>query len=248
MLQRFLQPLNQPITSSLLTCVAFLSLISQSAVADAPAKLPNIVFIMADDLGYAGLSCYGQEKYRTPQIDRMAREGMRFTQAYAGCTVCASSRSVLMTGLHTGHTPVRGNTGGIPLADEDITVAEVLKTTGYRTGCFGKWGLGEHGTPGIPNRQGFDRFFGYLHQIHAHFYYPKFLWNNDEKYQLAGNDGFQGQYTHDVIVDRAMQFLREQGDEPFFLYLPLKTYLLEQIVDQATKEGKWVLLLTHISN
>ncbi|WP_231962081.1 arylsulfatase [Symmachiella dynata] len=207
------------------------------AAETAPAR-PNFVFIMADDLGYAGLSCYGQKKYSTPRIDQMAREGMRFTQVYAGCTVCASSRSVLMTGLHTGHTPVRGNTGGIALADSDITVAEVLKGVGYRTACIGKWGLGEHGTTGIPNKQGFDRFFGYLHQIHAHFYYPKFLWDQDEKFVLEGNDGFSGQYTHDVIVDRAMQFLREQAkeDDPFFLYLPLTIPHYELLVPEDSLE------------
>jgi len=203
---------------------------------------PNVVFIMADDLGYAGLSCYGQRKYQTPRIDQMAREGMRFTQAYAGCTVCASSRSVLMTGLHTGHTPVRGNTGGIPLADSDVTVAEVLKGAGYRTACIGKWGLGEHGTTGIPNKQGFDQFFGYLHQIHAHFYYPKFLWEQDEKFPLTGNDGYSGQYTHDLFVDRAMKFLRQQGDQPFFLYIPLTIPHYELLVpeeDLSRFRGKY---------
>ncbi|QDU42946.1 Arylsulfatase [Symmachiella dynata] len=210
----------------------------QGMAAEAAPARPNFVFIMADDLGYAGLSCYGQKKYSTPRIDQMAREGMRFTQVYAGCTVCASSRSVLMTGLHTGHTPVRGNTGGIALADSDITVAEVLKGVGYRTACIGKWGLGEHGTTGIPNKQGFDRFFGYLHQIHAHFYYPKFLWDQDEKFVLEGNDGFSGQYTHDVIVDRAMQFLREQAkeDDPFFLYLPLTIPHYELLVPEDSLE------------
>ncbi|TWU11695.1 Arylsulfatase [Symmachiella macrocystis] len=214
----------------LLVCLSATHVMAAEA---APAR-PNFVFIMADDLGYAGLSCYGQKKYSTPRIDQMAREGMRFTQVYAGCTVCASSRSVLMTGLHTGHTPVRGNTGGIALADSDVTVAEVLKGVGYRTACIGKWGLGEHGTSGIPNKQGFDRFFGYLHQIHAHFYYPKFLWDQDEKFVLEGNDGFSGQYTHDVIVDRSMQFLREQAeqDDPFFLYLPLTIPHYELLVPE----------------
>jgi len=216
--------------------VGLLVLLSAAQVmaADAAPARPNFVFIMADDLGYAGLSCYGQKKYSTPRIDQMAREGMRFTQVYAGCTVCASSRSVLMTGLHTGHTPVRGNTGGIALADSDVTMAEVLKGVGYRTACIGKWGLGEHGTTGIPNKQGFDRFFGYLHQIHAHFYYPKFLWDQDEKFVLKGNDGFSGQYTHDVIVDRAMQFLRKQAqdDDPFFLYLPLTIPHYELLVPE----------------
>ena len=183
-------------------------------------KKPNIIFIMADDLGYGHLGSYGQKLIATPHLDRMASEGMRFTQAYAGCTVCAPSRSVLMTGLHTGHAPVRGNSGGIPLHPEDVTVAEILKSAGYTTGLFGKWGLGEHGTSGIPNKQGFDEFFGYLHQIHAHFYYPEYLWKNDEKYPLPGNaDGKQTQYTHDEIVEQAVKFVRTNKDGPFFLYL-----------------------------
>jgi len=184
------------------------------------AEKPNIILIMADDLGYGHLGCYGQKLIRTPHLDRMSREGMRFTQAYAGCTVCAPSRSVLMTGLHTGHTPVRGNSGGIPLHEGDVTVAEVLKSAGYTTGLFGKWGLGEHGTSGIPNKQGFDEFFGYLHQIHAHFYYPEYLWKNDEKYPLPGNaDGKQSQYTHDEIVEQALGFIRANRRGPFFAYL-----------------------------
>jgi len=193
---------------------------SGSSMRRSSQKKPNIIFIMADDLGYGHLGSYGQKLIRTPYLDRMARLGMRFTQAYAGCTVCAPSRSVLMTGLHTGHTPVRGNSGGIPLHPEDVTVAEVLKSAGYTTGLFGKWGLGEHGTSGIPNKQGFDEFFGYLHQIHAHFYYPEYLWKNDEKYPLPGNaDGKQTQYTHDEIVAQAVKFVRTSKGGPFFLYL-----------------------------
>ncbi|MBZ0258353.1 arylsulfatase [bacterium] len=186
-------------------------------------KPPNIIFIMADDLGYGHLGCYGQEKIQTPCIDQLAAEGMRFTQCYAGAPVCAPSRSTLMTGLHGGHTPVRGNTGGIPLAPEDATVAEMLKEQGYTTALFGKWGLGEHGTDGVPSKQGFDEYFGWLHQIHAHFYYPEYLWHNDEKYVLEGNDGYSGQYAHDVIMEKSFEFLRKQqkNDKPFFLYLPL---------------------------
>ena len=146
------------------------------------AKPPNIIFIMADDLGYAHLGCYGQEKIRTPHIDRLAEEGMRFTQCYAGAPVCAPSRSVLMTGLHCGHTSVRANSGGVPILPEDITVAEILRAARYTNGIFGKWGLGDAGTAGVPNRQGFDESFGYLHQVHAHFYYPYFLWKNDQKF------------------------------------------------------------------
>jgi arylsulfatase A-like enzyme len=181
---------------------------------------PNIVFILADDLGYGHLGAYGQAKIHTPALDRMANEGVRFTQFYAGSTVCAPSRSVLMTGRHTGHTSVRGNTGGIPLRTEDITVAEVLSDAGYATGIFGKWGLGDSGTTGTPTAQGFDTFVGYLHQVHAHFYYPTFLWENDRPLPLAGNaDGRRTTYSHDVITDRALDWVREQRDGPFFLYL-----------------------------
>ena len=182
---------------------------------------PNVVFIMADDLGYGHLGCYGQTTIRTPRLDALAESGVRFTDCYAGCCVCAPSRCVLMTGLHGGHTSVRGNSGGIALADGDVTVAEVLKTVGYTTGLFGKWGLGEHGTSGVPYRQGFDEFFGYLHQIHAHFYYPPYLWHGDVRYELPGNaDGGREQYTHDEIVTKALDFIRRCRDEPFFLYVP----------------------------
>ncbi len=201
----------------------------------ADGERPNIVFIMADDLGYAHLGCYGQTKIQTPHLDRFAAEGMRFTSAYAGAPVCAPSRSVLMTGLHAGHTPVRGNSGGIPLAPEDVTVAEVLKGAGYVTGLFGKWGLGEHGTTGVPYKQGFDEFFGYLHQIHAHFYYPEYLWQNERKYPLPGNsDGRRGQYTHDEIVSKAMDFLRSHHDEHFFLYVPFAVPHYELLVPEES--------------
>ena len=208
----------------------------------APRK-PNIIFIMADDLGYGHLGSYGQKLIRTPNLDRMAAEGLRFTQAYAGSSVCAPSRSVLMTGLHAGHTPVRGNSGGIPIDDEDVTVAEVLKSAGYTTGLFGKWGLGEHGTGGIPNKQGFDEFFGYLHQIHAHFYYPDYLWKNDEKYPLPGNtNGCRTQYTHDEIVEQSIKFVRANRNNPFFLYLSFAIPHYELLVPEdslAEYEGKF---------
>lgn len=179
---------------------------------------PNIVFILADDLGYGHLGAYGQRKIRTPSLDAMAREGTRFTQVYAGQSVCAPSRCVLMTGYHSGHASVRVNGGGAPLLDEDVTVAEVLKQAGYRTGVFGKWGLGDAGSEGIPRKQGFDEFYGYLHQVHAHFYYPYFLWRNEEQEILQGNEGQQqGQYTHDLIVQEALGFLRRHREGPFFL-------------------------------
>jgi arylsulfatase A-like enzyme len=184
-------------------------------------RKPNIVFILADDLGTYHLGCYGQKIIRTPNIDRIAGEGVRFTQTYAGCTVCAPSRSVLMTGLHMGHTPVRTNPGGVPLRAEDVTVAQVLKNAGYATGGFGKWGLGDAATDGVPTRHGFDEFFGYLHQVHAHFYYPEYLWHNDEKVSLPGNaGGKKGQYSADVILEKGLDFIRANKERPFFCYLP----------------------------
>ena len=145
---------------------------------------PNIIFILVDDLGYGDLGCYGQQVIQTPNIDRMAAEGMVFTDHYAGSTVCAPSRCALMTGRHTGRCLVRGN-ARVPLRESDVTVAELLKRAGYTTGIIGKWGLGEPGTTGIPNKQGFDYWFGYLNQRHAHNYYPDYLWRNEEKVELA---------------------------------------------------------------
>ncbi len=197
------------------------------------AEQPNVIFIMADDLGYGQLGCYGQTRIRTPNVDRMAAEGTRFTQFYAGHCVCAPSRSVLMTGYHTGHTSVRINGGGAPLLPDDVTVAEVLKQAGYVTGCFGKWGLGDHGTDGVPYKQGFDEFFGYLHQVHAHFYYTHFLWKNDQKYPLKKNVGQKrNQYSHDVITQAALDFIRGHRRQPFFLYLPLTIPHFELLVPE----------------
>lgn len=183
---------------------------------------PNIILIMADDLGYGHLGSYGQTKIRTPHIDRLAERGMRFTQAYAGSTVCAPSRSVLMTGLHGGHTSVRGNLGDAHIRDEDMTLAEVLKGAGYAAGAYGKWGLGLADSPGHPLRQGFDDFLGYLHQVHAHFFYPLWLTDNHSRMLLPLNkDGGRGQYTHDLIVERALDFIAANRDGPFFCYLPV---------------------------
>jgi len=188
---------------------------------------PNIIYILADDLGYGDLSCYGQERFETPNIDRLAEEGMQFMQHYSGSTVSAPSRSVLMTGQHTGHTPIRGNIeiqpeGQAPLPAEATTLAEVLKTEGYQTGAFGKWGLGIPGSEGDPNNQGFDHFFGYICQRMAHRYYPKYLWNNDQKVMLEGNDWTKkATYAPDVIQDSTLAFLEENQDQPFFLYMPL---------------------------
>ncbi len=193
---------------------------SSQAVGSEPVRTPNIVLILADDLGSGHLGCYGQEKISTPHLDRLAREGMRFTQAYAGSHVCQPSRCVLMTGLHTGHTPVRANDVKQLLSHDDVTIAELLKQKGYATGVFGKWGLGFEGTPGHPNRQGFDEFFGQLLQVHAHFYYPYWLWNNEQKHRLPGNEnGRRSQYVQDEIHARALKFIRERHDGPFFAYL-----------------------------
>jgi len=196
------------------------------AHADRP---PNIVFIMADDLGYGDLGCYGQARIQTPRIDAMAAQGMRFTQCYAGSTVCAPSRCVLMTGLHTGNCFVRGNHGRdgqpVPLRPADTTVAAVLKQAGYATGQVGKWGLGDDGTTGHPNRQGFDYFFGYLDQVHAHDYYPEHLWRNEEEVRLEGNrnvadfvHGDKGTYAPELLTQEALGFVERHQDGPFFLY------------------------------
>ncbi len=183
---------------------------------------PNIVLIMADDLGYGHLGSYGQQKIGTPSIDMLAAQGMRFTQAYAGSTVCAPSRSVLLTGLHGGHTSVRGNLGDAHIRDRDITLAEMLKSAGYATGAYGKWGLGLADSPGHPLRQGFDDFLGYLHQVHAHFFYPFWLTFNHGRMNLRLNEnGGRGQYSHDVIFERALEFIRDNRDGPFFCYLPV---------------------------
>jgi arylsulfatase A-like enzyme len=189
------------------------------ALRGAAGRRPNIVLILLDDLGTGDFGCYGQRLIRTPNTDRAAAEGSRFTDCYAGGVVCAPSRSTLMTGLHTGHTPIRANAGTAPIAASDVTVAQVLKQAGYATGGFGKWGLGDAKTDGVPTKHGFDRFFGYLHQVHAHSYYPEFLWDNDSKYMLPGNaGGKRGTYSADLIAERSFEFLREHRNGPFFLY------------------------------
>ena len=182
-------------------------------------KKPNIVLILADDLGYGDLGCYGQKKIKTPNIDQLAAEGMRFTQHYAGSTVCAPSRAVLMTGLHTGHVRIRGN-AAVPLQPEDLTVAEVLQKAGYKTGIVGKWGLGLANTPGVPNAQGFEEWFGYLSQTHAHDYYPAHLFRNDRIHYLQGNqEGAKREYAPDLFTKVATNFVRVSKYSPFFLYL-----------------------------
>lgn len=204
---------------------------------------PNIVYIMADDLGYSDIGCYGQKKIRTPNIDRLAAEGMKFTDAYSGCTVCAPCRSVLMTGLHMGHTTVRSNPGGVPILKEDVTIGQMLKGAGYATGGFGKWGIGDVGTDGAPWKHGFDRFYGYLHQVHAHFYYPRYLYDNENKVALPGNeDGKRTTYSHDMIAQQALDFIRANRGRPFFCYMPVTIPHLELLAPEdslAEYRGKF---------
>jgi arylsulfatase A len=187
---------------------------------------PNIIYILADDLGYGDISCQGQTHFQTPNIDRLAKEGITFTQHYAGSTVCSPSRSVLLTGQHTGHTPIRGNKrdgakGNWPMAADALTVAEILQENGYVTGAFGKWGLGYPGSEGDPNNQGFDEFFGYNDQTLAHNYYPYFLNHNQDTVWLEDNAGKgEGTYAPIPIHEQAMKFLEDNKDQPFFMYYP----------------------------
>jgi arylsulfatase A-like enzyme len=219
---------------------------SGQSPASAP-RGPNIIFILADDLGYGDLGCYGQTRIRTPHLDQMAADGIRFTQCYAGSTVCAPSRAVLMTGRHTGHVSIRGN-ADVPLASHETTVAEVLKSRRYLTGCFGKWGLGLEKTSGTPKRKGFDEWFGYLDQTHAHDYYPTQLWRSSTIAQVedmpktieANLQGAQGAYSHDLFTQAAQNFLRFARREPFFLYL---AYTIPHANNELKERGMQVPLL-----
>jgi arylsulfatase A len=214
-----------------LTKNSLLALALAALVATAQAQTtsrPNIVFIVADDLGYGDVGFNGQKKIRTPHIDQLAKNGMVFNQFYAGTSVCAPSRSSIMTGQHTGHTYIRGNKsaqpeGQEPIKDSIITVAEVLKQAGYRTAAFGKWGLGPVDSEGDPNKQGFDKFYGYNCQGLAHRYYPAHLWDNNQKISLIGNGDllYNKEYAPDLIQQKALEFIEEsKKDEPFFLFLP----------------------------
>lgn len=208
------------------------------ALASVAAPPPNIIYILADDLGYGELGCYGQEVIQTPHIDRLAEEGMRFTQHYSAQAVCAPARCSLMTGLHMGHAHVRSNAsnkerprdeaawkwpGQTPIPDDSLTIAEVLKTHGYATAAYGKWGLGYEGSTGDPLKQGFDDFGGYLCQAHAHNHYPRFLWKSGKQVPMPGNDRtLHGeQYSQDYFIQWGKTFIRENRDQPFFLYLPI---------------------------
>jgi arylsulfatase A-like enzyme len=223
---------------SLLRLVVASCLLSLTCVA---ADRPNLIFIMADDLGYGDLGCYGQQVITTPHIDRMAAEGLRFTHFYAGATVCAPSRSVLMTGLHHGHTRVRGNAGQInpaaqALKEGDVTVADVLKSEGYRTALIGKWGLGNVGEAesGLPRKHGFDEFYGYLSQHHAHNHFPDYLWRNETREPIdnvvtyVGEDGAgyateARHFADDLFADEALKFVSNNRERSFFLYWSMVT-------------------------
>ena len=224
---------------------------SASSNADTRASAPpNVIYILTDDLGYGDISCFGQQILQTPNIDRLAAEGMKFTQHYAGATVCSPSRAALMTGLHTGHTPIRGNKpDGQLLPDSATTLAEVFQNAGYRTGFFGKWGIGHPPPPDDPARNGFDEAYGYINMWHAHNCFPEFLYENGEKVTLPGNklpspnpwgdtrpEGTgvsekQVTYAPEEFRTRALQFIETNKEQPFFLYLALN-------IPHANTEGE----------
>lgn len=228
-----------------------------ATVAFAQTPKPNLIFILADDLGYGELGCYGQKLIQTPNLDRMAAEGMRFTQFYAGSTVCAPSRSVLMTGQHLGHTTVRGNAGARnmeaqSLRSDDTTVARVLQQAGYATGLIGKWGLGERENAGEPRKQGFDYYFGYLNQGHAHNHFPDFVWRNGEKVSLpndltpigaAPGMGYSTKrvvYGDDLFAQDTRDFVEKNKAKPFFLFYSMVTPHANNERSRALGEGNEV--------
>ncbi len=212
------------------------------------SELPNIVYILADDLGYGDISCLGQSHFQTPNIDRLVSQGMLFTEHYAGSSVSAPSRSTLLTGQHTGHTPIRGNKPGgdegqMALPADSYTVMEMLKESGYTTAVMGKWGLGSPSSEGDPNNQGVDEFFGYNCQRLAHHYYPYHLWDNQQMYPLEGNAGHhQNDYAPYIIHNRAKEFISDNQDTPFFLFyasiLPHAELLVPE-VEIAPFRGKY---------
>ncbi|WP_436415454.1 arylsulfatase [Petrimonas sp.] len=218
------------IKSLLYTSGSLLAALPACKNAEQPRQQPlNVIYILADDLGYGDLSCYGQQKFQTPNLDRMAAEGMLFTQHYAGCTVSAPSRASLMTGLHTGHTQVRGNReispeGQEPMAAGTFTLGKLMQDAGYATGIFGKWGLGYPGSVSVPGTMGFDEFYGYNCQRQAHSYYPSHLWHNNEKVLFPENENNgRATYSQDLIHAQAMQFIKNNKNKPFFAML---TYTL----------------------
>ncbi|MEX1233067.1 MAG: arylsulfatase [Planctomycetaceae bacterium] len=215
----------------------------QATASPAPPRQPNVIFILADDLGYGELGCYGQKTIHTPNIDKMAETGMRFTDHYAGCTVCAPSRCALLTGKHTGHTLVRGNQGAL-LDSQETTIGRAMKDAGYRTAAIGKWGAGENPAPGHPEQCGFEEFFGYLENGHAHNHFPDFLWKNSAQWPVRGNVvksiGRGGvaikktQFSHDLLTAEAMSYIEKNQAAPFFLYL---AFIIPHANNEAGLEG-----------
>ena len=208
---------------SLVICLTLCGVQSAASVSAFAENPPNVVYIMSDELAYFELSHMGNRHIKTPRIDRMAAEGIRFTHAYAGAPVCAPLRCNLMTGKHAGHASVRANDGGTPLREGEPTIASILKEQGYATGGFGKWGCGGRDSTGVPEKHGFDVFFGYYDQVHAHSFYPPYLVKNSEEIPLEGNvGGRSGQtYSHYPIMEAGLQFIRDNRDKPFFCYLPI---------------------------
>lgn len=215
------------------------SILVGSAVATLSSQQkPNVVFIVTDDLGYGDLSCFGQEKFLTPNIDQLALNGIRFTNSYSGTTVSAPSRASLLTGLHTGHTPIRGNKeiqpeGQMPLPSNIYTIFTLFKNAGYTTGAFGKWGLGYPGSSGDPINQNVDHFFGYNCQRMAHNYYPSHLWDNNTRVDFPENDnGNFGTFSQDLIQEKTLQFIEDQSNKPFFLFVPIVLPHAELVVPE----------------
>lgn len=216
---------------------------------------PNIIFILSDDLAQGDLGCYGQKLIQTPNLDRMAAEGTRYMQAYCGTSVCAPSRSSLMTGLHMGHCPIRANReikpeGQLPLPAGTVTVARILKSAGYATACTGKWGMGMFDTSGSPLKMGFDHFFGYNCQRHAHSYFPAYLYNDDKRVDLTGNaGGKKTTYAQNLIQEDTLAWVREQKDHPFFLFyavtLPHGNFEIDDTGDYADRKGWSALQKTY---
>jgi len=238
-----------------LSCLRYAALCLSVSVAVRATESPprsvdraaNVIYILVDDLGYGDLGCYGQNIIRTPNLDRMAAEGMRFTDHYAGSTVCAPSRCVLLTGKHTGHSTVvnnaeidrstvpmgdRGAAGQFPLKEDETTIARLAKQAGYRTACIGKWGLGSRNSTGDPNASGFDHFFGYYDQRDAHYFYVDWLWRNGEPVELKDNPKLHNQYTHDLLFEESVKWIKSNRNESFFLYLTFTIPHAELIVPE----------------
>ena len=229
-------PLFEVLTMRYFTSLLLVFVLLPFYVVATKANPPNIIYIIADDLGYGDLSSYGQKLFSTPHIDSLAAHGMKFTQHYSGSTICAPARSALMTGHHTGRTPIRNNrrvdenTSNFPLAPDTLTVVSILQQKGYATGGFGKWGLGSNRNTGDPQKHGFDEFYGHYMQLHAHTHYPTFLYHNGERIELDGKT-----YSHDLFEEKALDFIRRNKDRPFFCFLPI---LIPHAAMQVPEEYK----------